>query len=362
VFFIHIGRKKAGSSTIQQFLNCNAAALESAGVIYPETERERTRSHRGLVNSLKHAHRGIITATGNLGTREGLDALHRLAVENPDKRFILSSEGFESITEERLRVLAQALSPHKVQVVAYIRSFVDQMPSFYNQQTKSGKNTLDFDEFCRSEDYVTDGFSRIGLWIGIFGYENVRVIALETLSGEHALIRSVLEVVGLRLEEIPNVDPESLKPMNISLGWKSVELVRAAFLEEGRIRIERLRARQRSQDGLSRIKRRNKLKRACRGAAEQLGLAAEKTQYVSAEQARQLWAHYMASVDSLGRSLRQPICLPSPREIGERPFLPSAEQIPMDERTRFAELLAKDLAEGRFPTDATERIVAAVRH
>src|ERR1051325_7232329 len=109
MFLIHIGRRKAGSTTIQSFFHQNADALEKAGLYYAEVGRT-TKQHRDIARSFKSDISGPEIAAMK-------ERLGYLASAHPDRKFFLSSESLEGIRTPSLAMLAEAISPHPVQIL-----------------------------------------------------------------------------------------------------------------------------------------------------------------------------------------------------------------------------------------------------
>jgi hypothetical protein len=138
MFIIHIGKHKTGSSSIQQFLATNADKLQQFDIIYPQIARQK-KAHHNLVRQLKGDRRfGPV-----LG---GWDEIRALA-EKKHSRIVLSSEGFETLKEQQIRELKQRVGGVETTIVIYIRQLSSLLPSRYNQLTKKGINTDDFDQF-----------------------------------------------------------------------------------------------------------------------------------------------------------------------------------------------------------------------
>jgi hypothetical protein len=87
---IHIGAKKAGSSSIQAFLSANEESLGQFSVEYSTIGRAERNSHRNIARELKNARRGKFEP--DVGTLE--DVVARWAKGN-SRNFVLSSERFE---------------------------------------------------------------------------------------------------------------------------------------------------------------------------------------------------------------------------------------------------------------------------
>ena len=126
--------------------------------------------------------------------------------------------------------------------------------------------------------------------------------------------------------------------MNVSNGWKTTELLRALYARAGA---------EVARDPLDpkRVQRdvEQTLYDSCVEVMTDLNLDAERTQYLTVPQRAECDEAWAREIEELNRLIVGPK-LPLPeagREIAERPFLPSIEHIPADERAEIASRLAK---------------------
>jgi len=334
MFFIHIGQRKTGTTSLQQFFAMNAQALEAAGVCY--TELGRNESHRALAQAFVEPRPDVAHL---------LPKLRQLASANPRQRYLISSEIFERTDPEGITQIRELLQPHDVRILVYIRNFADQKVSFYNQRTKSGANVDDFDHFFEHEKFVSGGFEKLEQWSRVFGKENLRVVALDSLTGDNALIHDALAAMDISLDALPTVDQASLALRNVSYGWKVTELFRALsgslWAEERLIRVNRREVKKRPHKRV--------LLSECERIASDLGFAGDRAAYLTRAQAAQLQSDYFNAIQRLNAFVDASISLGAPKEAEERPFLPSVERVPAGERTSFAQALAKTNLRQRLP-------------
>ena len=333
MFFIHIGQKKTGTTSLQNFFAKNAVALDAAGVCYTELRRGNT--HHTLAQSFVKQRPELAHLPGEL---------KKLAQDFPNRHFLFSSEIFSRLPAEAIERLAELLKPHEVRILAYVRNFADQKVSFYNQRTKSGANILDFDEFFDHERFVRNGYENIGKWSRVFGKDNVRVAALDALTGENALFRDALAAIGLSFDRLHPIDPDSLVARNVAYGWKVTEVFRmlsAQLWPREQVRPDR------------RLVKRRPHKRVvlgeCERIASEFGFARDRTPYLTKKQADQLRSEYVEAIDKLRDFVCEPVVIGEWKEAEERPFLPSIERIPAAERQAFAEALAGSKLRKRLP-------------
>lgn len=354
MFFIHIGQRKTGTTTLQNFFVRNSAALGRAGVCYSDIGREPLKERKR--DSLKRArprinamsHRKIVqalTTEDPEGSVKGvLQELGEESRSKPDRKFLLSSESFEALPRQGIERLGGIIAPvHGVYVFAYVRNLADQKVSFYNQRTTSGANTRDFDSFCEKQTYVDGGYKRIADWSGVFGRNHVKVTPLDTLVGETALIDDALAFMGVERDHLVGLDPLSLRRQNSSLGWKVTEIYRA---------ISGLFKQSQLHHGLM---------ASCMRVADEMDLSRERGQYLTRVQTIELWNDYVRELEDLNRLIRDPIAIPQFPDPPERPFLPCVAAIPMHERVEFAERLSESRISRRCPKELLLSSLQAIR-
>src|SRR3569623_860801 len=96
MIILHIGLHKAGSTTDQTYLRDNAEALARAGVLYPAIGRvERSIAHHRLAADLR----------AGAAAPEEWAQIVKLARENPDKKVVIASEGFQSADPAAVRAV-----------------------------------------------------------------------------------------------------------------------------------------------------------------------------------------------------------------------------------------------------------------
>ena len=341
MFHIHIGAHKVGSTSLQRFFSLNAGLLEDLGVIYPQVGRG-TFAHHPLAKAFtgsKHAHeRAELKAS-----------LAHLAAEGPEKTFLLSSEVFGFARPEGVHELAEALAPHQVQILFYVRDFTRMIPSKYAQRTKTGGNHKNFDDFLDiAHEMRWLGFTRlVSNWAQHFGWDAIRVQVLdrETLVGGD-LLKDAWAALRLPADAFDRCDPASLEPVNTSPNWVALEAVREINRRlstadlglptdkktKGLARTKALEEARFVVDGL----RVGKLPAVCEQASVKSGLADKPGQYLTTEQWSTLHGLFRSEIERLnGRLPGVPIKVPSTQPPAERTFLPQLSELTDSERIRL---------------------------
>ena len=309
--FVHIGRSKAGSSTIQWFLFANRALLARHGVEYPEAGCTNG-SHVGLADELR----------GRRGGNQAAQHLRNTLARHPASAFLISSEYFFKLRQEKVRDLVELAGPHDIKVIAYIRRYPEWIRSNYMQQTRRGRNGADFDAFFSKYSDDMSVFPRLQRWSDVLGWENIRVRSLDrsSLSGGK-LTTDILHAVGLEPGRGRFVEP-GIK--NISPSWMVIEFRRA---------LTALRSRSKPlKQALSDEKRLQSHFKAC---ARRNAASKQEAQYLTPAQYASAASRFNEDVAALNALTGSSIPLMELASPPERPFLPSFETIPSELRSTF---------------------------
>lgn len=328
MFIIHIGRPKAGSSSIQHFLHSNADELLQLGVIYSDIGKGQGAAHHPLA-AVRHSKNSVESAFRNWSD------LTELGRRNPDKQIVVSSEALSFVNRKHTRQVRKLLGDAPATIVVYVRDTSAAVTAHYNQSTKRGNNLDDFDTYFARRDVENryDLLARIETWAEAFGWPSIRVRALDSrnlVGGD--LIEDFLSVCGVSLAELGVVDAKGLRRRNVSDGWKTVEVIRQLHLA--------LRA---ELDGAStaaesiRESMASRIHTICKKVMSDLDLDAERAIYMSKLQRNVCNSVYAREVEKLNDKMGGAI-IPAPElDAGvERPFLPVIDRIPARERQKIA--------------------------
>jgi hypothetical protein len=184
---LHIGLNKTGTSSIQDFMNMNAAALLEQGICYPRAGREKT-AHHALSKWIK-------------ANKNDADALNAPVVESllneieGARLSVLSSEDFHTLSPKGVEMLAAIFKGHRIRVVIYVREHVNYLASWYQQNVQGTHTSLAFDTFCYYNRKPLHMI--VDQWAEVFGRKNVsaRVYDRAQLVGGD-IVQDFLEVVG----------------------------------------------------------------------------------------------------------------------------------------------------------------------
>jgi hypothetical protein len=333
---LHIGRGKAGSTTIQHFMRKNRRALKARGV------RAITPGRRGPHADLRS---GLFGEGDPDGTLESLIEETRLS---PSLTYVISDETLlESAELTQARRLLET-SGHEFQLIVYIREYGAWLRSKYGQGTKKVISGNDFDRFYQKRGTRTMSvMPRLRLWAEFAGWDRVRVRSLDVpgWSGD-SLITDFLDAIGLGSDS--GLDAGS-PPKNVSLNWMELEFRRAlatAFPARGR-----------NQDLVESL-----IDIFATHVAESDNRDL-KASYLSLDQAREANAAYEEDVREINSLTGSEIPEASSVSLEPRPFLPSIAHVPSDIIDAFLRDVGPEFAAGLEDEDreGLDRLTARMR-
>ena len=249
---VHIGMPKAGSSSIQAWLQRNKVALARQGVVYdrlaapgaPSSSQAELavcvfdRMGRQLPSRWFWSAIGVLDEASQRAFAQSHTARFRASVRAAQGRvYVISAENLAATlrTGEEITALAQFLSEffEEVRYVLYLRRQEEYVPSAYSQTIRRGANTSLQDVMRRiiRRDY----FKMVECWATAVGRDALEVRLLEPdalIDGD--LLADFAAVLGV--DQTGFIIPDRL---NESLSRAALEILCAhaaghpAFLENG---------------------------------------------------------------------------------------------------------------------------------
>ena len=175
--FIHVGRHKTGTTSIQSTLQSNYDELARRGVLYPRAGREAGQ---------RHFHHPIVDALladdGPAIARFRTELADEIAAVEPHTA-ILSSEALsrESVGAHHLRRLKECVPSDEVVAIVTLRRQDEMLLSRYAERVKVGVIRWPYSIFDLERDIVLD-YDRITReLVEVFGRERVVVKLFETV-------------------------------------------------------------------------------------------------------------------------------------------------------------------------------------
>lgn len=184
---LHVGINKTGTSSLQSFLSINADNLARHGWVYPQA---------GLTGA---AHHGL-AAAAERGVEDLRKMVKSMEAEAAGKTgVILSSEALHDT--RYVGRLHQAFSGHDVEVVIFLRDYLDYLSSWYREDVQSSALCSDFENYAvlKRKNYI----SILRRWAKFFGAENLHI---RDYNRDTLLNRSSIDEVMIGILGIDDID------------------------------------------------------------------------------------------------------------------------------------------------------------
>jgi len=300
--YLHIGRNKAGSTTLQEFFAAQAHWLSAHGVDYV------------LHGHMRHTGGGLRNAASMS------DALAALRAGN--RSILVSDEMISAFPAAISRAAAQQLRGADVQVLLYVRPYRDWVRSSYGFDVRIGYNARDFDAYLGHIGPAISFWPNLRIWGDTLGWDRLRVrsTASRDLQGG-TLALDCLAAMGVPPPAAPPPDPSNTMP-----NWIAIELLRLAAAGH-------------ADAGWTYTGR--AIAEALHELADEALVAAGNdmppAHYLTPAQSRDLAALYNRDLADLARHSGTRLQPDDAGDPPERPFLPAAGYIPPIILRRIAE-------------------------
>lgn len=209
--FLHIGRGKSGSSTIQSLARDFVDFMTAMGVACPLTVHGLA-NHSRLAVALKNRKSDI----------ETIKAFRKDVRRNKRKKIFFSAEALFSLSRDAIQDLKRHAGDREIRVICYIRDYPNWLQSIYGQRTKRAMNVKDFDAYYQLVRPSVSALPPLYRWAEEFGWEamHVRPLQPEYLVDGN-LVSDVLHALDL------NCASPDVESLNVAPHWMSLELQRA---------------------------------------------------------------------------------------------------------------------------------------
>jgi hypothetical protein len=200
--YLHVGTGKTGTSAIQYALTKSHDALLRRGYLYPDLS-SNFKDVLALQPRAGNA-RLVGIALKNDRVKRALKLVKRYA-RRPE-HLVLSSEGLSVCPEPALTEFAAGLHSlgfSTIKCVVFFRPQVDFIVSSYLQLVKSGKTTLNLDDFARRQlrqiETKYDWLARTEKLERVFSPDNLTVKWYPTVAGEgpNGVVAAIFSWLGL---------------------------------------------------------------------------------------------------------------------------------------------------------------------
>lgn len=173
-FVIHTGPHKTGTTYIQERLAELRPELASRGILYPSVWGPVT--HHKLYDMLA-------APTPNAELEQQFCEVLATACHT----VVISVEGLTLLPAEKVAYFRRLLGDADANVIFYVRSWADLLPSHWNEEVKGGRMVLTFPEYAYQRLHNPVSSSLINFSIGltpyadIFGFGTLRLVSYDVL-------------------------------------------------------------------------------------------------------------------------------------------------------------------------------------
>jgi len=196
---LHVGQSKAGSTSIQNYLEKQYDRLTQRGVLFPTSvlsrnnafDADRTAGHRQLLADIK---------AGDVSAFEDEVAKH------DPHTIILSIEGmFSDLPDDTLKALGDFLGDADIELVAVLRPQLEWLRSRYVEDVMTGFKSAFTDSFAAFAHQAHDSRAisyrrRLTFLAEVFGATKVTAIAM--VQHKKALVPRFMEAIGLPVTDV----------------------------------------------------------------------------------------------------------------------------------------------------------------
>ena len=178
--YIHIGMHKTGTSSIQQFSVANSDYLASKGFYYPSVPRPFIRNfvaghHLLPWYILQHPVPDSFFGKYSDNKDQLVPDLIADIQTSGYESVVFSSEEFDRLNSDQVKVLREYFSDFSVQIIVYLRRKDLFVESLYQTEVVYNHMQKSVDDYIKEEDLPLNYYDFIIRWQNVFGAENVKV-------------------------------------------------------------------------------------------------------------------------------------------------------------------------------------------
>lgn len=297
--YIHIGRNKCASTTLQYFFMNTAESLRREGLDY------------FVFGEMADAF------PNSPGLRTPQDYSAHIAA-NADRSTLISSEDLLGrLHRTHAEPIISALNGAPRRVIAYIRDYDSWVRSTYMEAVMTGRTALDFDAYLRQADIAISALPKLEFWAKHAGWENMHVRSLDAACLHNGdVLSDCAHAMGLSEHLVQNHRPE---PKHVSPHWLCVEMIR--FLRASRAQSDWMSF---TRDIVY------PLRPLIERAIQDTGAQKTPVQYLTPEHSDRLAALYNRDTTALSRRVGAAIPGVAPSISSPRSFLPSIDHVPIE--------------------------------
>lgn len=223
--YVHIGRHKTGTTSVQWLFCENFEKLKDLGIYYPISGREGWGHHRFASSLTRDAvESGFFDQEANVKMR--IDMLHEIEEQITQKNVLISSEALQGCDPA---LLNEILTPFKPIYIVYLREQVGYLLSSYTEDIRSTDMTLTIEEYIDNIILrINSGYDAfLNIWAMEVGEDNLNVNVYDRRSlYQGDIVKDFLKLLGIQEIEWENLIFPRAEDQNRSLGKALTEFKR----------------------------------------------------------------------------------------------------------------------------------------
>lgn len=195
--YLHIGRHKTGTSSIQHFISNHPEVLNELKLHYPETGRKGIAHHK-LADLFSY--QSNKTPEARLATEQSATTKALLnEIESQPNDVLISSEGFQNSDPYLIK---KALQGYKLRVLVYIRNQIDYLASSYAQRVWATRYSGSMDDYY-NRVFSVDYLHFLNNWDDASGGEiHARKFSRDTLCENDIVTDFFVEMLGANTQSL----------------------------------------------------------------------------------------------------------------------------------------------------------------
>lgn len=156
--YLHIGRHKTGTSSIQNFVVENLPLLKNHNILYPESGRVGVAHHAiaDMCSYQRERQNDAIIDFENISIIKDLQS----EIDNSDGDILISSEAFQNSNPTQIKKI---FHKYDVQILVYLRNQIDYLASSYAQKVWATNYCKSMEEYFES-NFNVDYFDFLMNW------------------------------------------------------------------------------------------------------------------------------------------------------------------------------------------------------
>ncbi|MEL4896864.1 hypothetical protein [Crocosphaera sp. Alani8] len=223
LIYIHIGTFKTGTTSIQTFLSENRNILLNKNILYPLSSRTKKYpdAHHNLASELIKEKRSYLpNEMYEINAGKWKDVVKEIE-EFKGTKVIISSEHFNRLTFEEIRMIRKYLANYVIKIIVFLRKQDEYFQSYYCQDVKIGHYWGDIKKYIARYKNEGDYYKKLEPWKQIFGQENI-IVRVFNKDFQKELIDQFLAIINFKMGKLKD---KKRKTKNITPSFKVIKVI-----------------------------------------------------------------------------------------------------------------------------------------